>query len=316
MDAILASAPGSFMLFGEHAVLRGHRAVVGAVADRLTLTLRPRPDRQVLLRSALGEWAGELDDLAVTPPFTYLLAALLEHRPHLPGGCEIEVRSAISSTVGLGSSAAVLAAALGALARWTGGEERRPTLLARGLSLIRQVQGAGSGADLAASLHGGLLAYHPPTGAVHALDWRPPFSLVYSGAKEPTAQVIARIDAWERARPDLAAGLFSAMGATTERAIAALRAEDAEEIGILLTAGHGLMESLGLANADLARIVTALREQPGVWGAKISGSGRGDCALALGRTDLAVPGYATLNATWGDTGLQVGASADGKPGPA
>merc|ERR1711865_1201575 len=74
--------------------------------------------------------------------------------------------------LGLGSSAAVTVATLGLLHELTNQEATAPLLKSKvrlhtaALKLTRQLQGRGSGADLAASLHGGLLGYQLPPEAI------------------------------------------------------------------------------------------------------------------------------------------------------
>ena len=48
---ICASAPGSIMITGEHAVVYGHKAIVAAVEQRISVTLTPRQDDQVRITS-------------------------------------------------------------------------------------------------------------------------------------------------------------------------------------------------------------------------------------------------------------------------
>ncbi|MEN8260526.1 MAG: GHMP kinase, partial [Pseudomonadota bacterium] len=47
-----------------------------------------------------------------------------------------------------------------------------------------------------------------------------------------------------------------------------------------------LMDEMGVNTPELQEIVSALQESAGVFGAKISGSGLGDCAVGLGYAEL------------------------------
>ena len=48
LRAVKASAPGSLMLMGEHAVLRGQPAIVCAISKRMKIKLKPRADRTLV----------------------------------------------------------------------------------------------------------------------------------------------------------------------------------------------------------------------------------------------------------------------------
>ena len=105
MSCIKVSAPGSLMLTGEHAVLHGSPAATCAVDKRIYLTLTPRTDRKVHIESPLGSLDTTLDNLPQQGQFTFIIEAIRQVR--LNTGIDIKTESEFSSTVGLGSSAAV-----------------------------------------------------------------------------------------------------------------------------------------------------------------------------------------------------------------
>ncbi|MDA3873545.1 MAG: GHMP kinase, partial [Kiritimatiellae bacterium] len=71
----------------------------------------------------------------------------------------------------------------------------------------------------------------------------------------------------------------------------ALRTTDQKRIGQLLNLHDGLQAALGCSDETLEYLVHQLRAHPGVLGAKISGSGLGDCVIALGNSQAKVSGY-------------------------
>ncbi|MEO0484740.1 MAG: mevalonate kinase [Pseudomonadota bacterium] len=269
---ITASAPGSVMVTGEHAVVYGHPCVVAAVEQRATVTVAPLPGRTVRVHSALGEVETTLDALEPAGPLRFVLACVAAIGPEQ--GVEITTTSAIDPTLGLGSSAAVTVATFGALAAFSGAEV---DIHAEALVIVRAIQGRGSGADLAASLHGGLSRYQLGA-AVEALPVPPAMSLKYVGYKTPTGEVLARVaEAWAGRDVD---ALYTRMGAAAEAAVVAARARDWAAMAVALDGYQGLMAELGVSNADLDALVDEGRGQ--ALAAKISGSGLGDCVLAFG----------------------------------
>src|SRR5205807_1383993 len=96
-----ASAPGKLILFGEHAVVFGEPALATAINLRAEVFARPH-----------AEWradGGSLDE----PRYRYVRGAVQKAKAQ--GPLWLEVRSMVPSGAGLGSSAAVTVATLGAL---------------------------------------------------------------------------------------------------------------------------------------------------------------------------------------------------------
>ena len=156
-QTLTASAPGSIMISGEHAVVYGAPAIVCAIEQRLHIRLRTRADRQIRIASALATHHTDLATLEDHPKLRFIIAALRQNLP--ASGLDIAVRSELDPTLGLGTSAAVTAAMTFLLYRLRG---QNPDLLALHRAAYRTiltVQQRGSGADLAASLAGGIIAY-------------------------------------------------------------------------------------------------------------------------------------------------------------
>ncbi|WP_417579898.1 mevalonate kinase [Nitrincola sp.] len=287
VSAFKVSAPGSTMLMGEHAVLQGEVALVCAVDARIEVTLRPRPDRQVHIHSSLCQYQSELDQLTPQPALSFVLAAVSAYRTQLPSGFDLIIESGFSSTIGLGSSAAVTAAMVVALEHFAGVESTRLEQFRRGLAIIHAVQeGRGSGADLAASLSGGMVCFSLSPLKIETLPCPDglTLSLFYCGYKMKTPEVLRYVEKRWQQQPQLLQQLYRMMGATSQAAINALKSADLVTLGRLMQVYQGLMDALGVNDATLAKMVADLRQDPAVLGTKISGSGLGDCVLTLGKT--------------------------------
>ncbi len=308
LSSIAVSAPGSLMLLGEHAVLHGRWSLVASVHQRLTVTLTPRADRTLAIESALGTHITALDAPESHPKFRFLLAAVAAHAPRLLGGLTLHVMSEFSDQIGFGSSAAVTAAAVAALRAYSDEPHSAADVFPVARDLIRAVQGRGSGADVAASCHGGLVAYRVDPPALIPLA-APGLRLaaVYSGSKLPTPEVIRIVDERRAADPARYEALFDHAGRCAERAIEVVRHGDTAALGALLDEGQAVMEEMGLCNDALAAIVRDLRADPGIRGAKISGSGLGDCAIGLGTPSPAFQ-HAFIPVTPSADGLRVEAT--------
>lgn len=293
LSEITVSAPGSIMITGEHAVVYGHRAIVAAIAQRITVTLRRRDDGRVTIRSEIAPpFDAPVDGLATDGPYRFVLAAFAAYAHLLPLGCDLEIRSDIDPTLGLGSSAAVTVATLGALAHITETVDLI-RLHQEAVTIVRSLQGRGSGADLAASLYGGLVAYKAPeavtdTAGIAALALpETSVSLRYCGYKTPTAEVLHMIAERQQGNEATFADLYARMGQVAEEAIAAAGASDSGFYDALKSY-QSLMEELGVSDETLDQIIADAYGAPETRVAKISGSGLGDCVVAFGPTP---PGF-------------------------
>lgn len=281
--SIIASAPGSAMLFGEHAVLRGGPAIVAAIDCRLNVRLTPRSDEVITVDSSLGHASTTCAELSFGHAFRFIEGVFRLVRPN--SGFTVEVISSIDPTVGLASSASVTVALLAALQAYGTGLDR-PSLLHDACTVIRSVQKAGSGADAASIVYGGVIAYCMANAAVTSLCPTLPLVLVYSGKKTPTPEVILHVHEAEAASPSVYKELFEAIDTVSLQAIDAIRLQELPKIGSLMNQAHGLMEALGVGTPELASLCWALRSEPTIFGAKISGSGLGDAVVGLGSSFL------------------------------
>jgi mevalonate kinase len=292
--SITATAPGSLMLLGEHAVLHGHPALVCAIDRSIRVRLTPRADNRLTIHSALGQYEAPLGALADHPSFRFVLQAIRQHAKTLPDGFDLEIESEFSSDIGFGSSAAVTVATHAALARYCGCPFDREALFSAALETVHAVQGRGSGADLAAAVFGGVVGYTTkPSFDPVALSL--PLTAVYCGYKTPTPKVIQRVEALRAADPQKYEQIYEEIGRSALRAVEALRAHDFDGFGAVLNRNQELMNAMGVNTPELAEIVTALQQADGVYGAKISGSGMGDCAVGIGHAELPELAYSVYH---------------------
>lgn len=302
---IKTRAPGSIMLMGEHAVLFGEPALACALDHWLEVELTPLPARQVEIDSALACYRSELDRLQPEPALSFVLAVIELYRPRLQQGFRLQIRSGFSHTVGLGSSAAVTAAVTAALAAFTGADRSSEDLFDTALKAVhRAQQGRGSGTDLAASIYGGVIQYRVSPRRVERLAGRPELALLYSGYKMKTPEVLALVEARAASEPELYAELYRLMGRTCEAARKAVDGGDWPRLGQLMDFYQGLMDALGVNDATLSEMIWRLRAQPGIEGAKISGSGLGDCVLALGKLNEPLP-WESIPVSVAATGVEI-----------
>lgn len=294
MRRVIVSAPGKLFLLGEHAVVYDGHALLTAVDSRLTLMIDHDPDATtptVTIHApnvGLDGWSASLPEVLTRTAYanksSFIESCLKRFHEQTPltGGFVVRTQSDFGAELGLGSSSAVVAATLYALAQLFAPDTNRMTLFEMGLDAIQRVQTLGSGADLAAAIFGGTIYYvnRKPRHVIEIPLDDLPLLIIYSETKAGTVNLVKEVRARYRRYPAIVEPIIHAMLNTVEQGKQALEAEDWPTFGELMNVQHGLLHALGVDTAALAEIVFTAR-QHGAFGAKLSGAGGGDCAIVL-----------------------------------
>lgn len=277
-----ASAPGSLMLLGEYAVLHDYPAVVCAIDKRISVIIEPTDSDEIEIISSLGSHTTTLKTIDVVAPFTFVLATLKLFQKRLPSGCKISITSEFSHEVGFASSAAVTVATLAALTAWldVSYSPLESILLAR--NVIQSVQGMGSGADVAACTLGGVVAYRMQPLSADRISDDIPLTVIYSGNKTPTVDAITHVNQVFAKHKHLYKKILQAIGECAAEGMEAVKKNDLKSLGHVMNIQQGLMHALQVSTPQLQSICDFLDTSPDILGAKISGSGLGDCVVGLG----------------------------------
>ena len=293
-----SSAPGKVYLFGEHAVVYGEPAVPCAIERRARVSVEARDDDSLRVRAAdlsldgfTVTYNGETNDtpdVDVPTPLVeaamgYIDGAIEQARtaadePNV--GFDITVESDIPLGAGLGSSAAVVVAAIDAAARELGVELPTEELADRAYQVEYEVQdGQASRADTFCSAMGGVVR-------VQGDDCRRvrgvsdlPFVIGYDGGAGETGELVAGVRSLKE-RYTFAADTVEAIGDIVVEGERVLREGDIDELGKLMDFNHGLLSALGVSSRSLDTMVWAARDA-GAHGAKLTGAGGGGCIVAL-----------------------------------
>jgi len=275
---VAASAPGKLILFGEHAVVFGEPALCTAINLRAEVFVRPHQ-----------EWradGGSIDE----PRYRYVKAAVAKAKTRVP--MWIEVRSMVPSGAGLGSSAAVTVATLGAL-HGVAGVLDPPTIAREAFEVEHEVQGRASPIDTSTATAGGalLVLREPRDDLLWTIErdtrrWclhrarLPDFEFVIgnTGISAATGPLVAKVK--DRVERDpRAADMVREIGRITLEGLAALQRRDLVQAGRLMDRNHALLTELGVGHEMLDRLVAAAR--PSSYGAKLTGAGGGGSIVAL-----------------------------------
>ncbi|BBP46594.1 mevalonate kinase [Thiosulfatimonas sediminis] len=289
MPKFISKAPANSMLLGEHSVVYGYPALACALDQWIEIEWQARDDQALLIFSSLAQQSTTLSALECHPKLQFIGQACKAFQTQLLAqnhGWELRVKSQFSATIGLGSSAAVLAATLVGLNHITDAHYSKFELWEIGKAIIVDIQGRGSATDLAAALFGGVVYFQPPTAdqrlKIDVLSINMDILLVYCGYKTPTAEVLASVAEHWQTQPEALQSLYQQMGAITKTAHQALSNQNLPIFYDSFRHYQCLLETLGVSDITLDFLVEQLRACPLVWATKISGSGLGDCVLAIG----------------------------------
>lgn len=296
-NSIKASAPGSIMLFGEHAVLAGYKALAMAINQRINVTITPRDDQLININSdTLGQHSIALKHINPIKPFQFVLQTLLHYQAKILTGLDINIQSDMEHTKGFGTSAAVTVACVAALEFLLNQSQDKHIIFLNSRKIIQQTQGRGSGTDALASTMGGIVSYVMDPLDYHVYPVSFPLSLIYCGYKTTTTEVIKIVEALKQREPEKVADIFKDMDnicrAAEELLMLPSPACGGEgilpQLGTLMTQHQQYQKQLGVSDQTIEKIIADCQHYP-IYGAKISGSGLGDCVAILGNIDKMNP---------------------------
>lgn len=329
MRTAVARAPGKLFITGEYAVLAGAPALVAAVDRYAEVRVAVHDDGGGVEVDSLADGvccavddadAGELpggDAGAV-------LAALRAARARVPRLGTTRIAVAVDSRpflhgalkLGLGRSAATLVAAVAALLAAFGVGDRAAALAVAVAAHGAFQGGHGSGADVAAAVHGGVVEVLRHDGGIDVTPRRLPAGLTlvagFTGESAATTPLLRRFaQATAGAQPRALAALRE----VAAQAAAAVADGDAAALRDAVRRSAGLLDALGretglpIVTPALARLVAAAERAGAV--AKPSGAGGGDCGLALADSPAQAAAVAAAWRAAGITPLALGIAAQG-----
>ncbi len=273
-----ASAPGKVILLGEHAVVFGRPAIALAIDLRLRCSIR-RSEELTLNGQPMDERAGP-----------YISTVLREHCRGIP--VAVNIASELPSGSGLGSSAAVTVAALGAISASRGNIDPEE-VARRAFDVESVVQGRASPIDTSIASHGGGIFISSQR--EENLLWEisrdtrqwfihdcavPEMTLVigFTGNKAPTGPLVAKVRRYAD-RSGFAREIIDEIGQLTLDGLGRMRTGDIEGLGRLMSKDHNLLTILGVSTPALQKLVDAA--MPYSYGAKLTGAGGGGSMIAL-----------------------------------
>jgi mevalonate kinase len=289
LKKIKVSAPGKLILFGEHAVVHNRPCIVTAVDQRMEAEASFNGANELIVNAPqLGirnyqRTVKKLCSQEMPKQVSFIEAAVKRfyQKFGLKKGLNITTKSQFSHTYGFGSSSAITIAAIKALSSLYNIRVSEKGIFDLSYKAVLDIQGVGSGFDLAAALWGGTLFYKK--GAITAKKIkirRLPIIVCNSGIKADTPTLVRQVGELKRRKPEKIKNIFKRMEQLTNKAEKLMVTEKWPQLGGLMNENQRLLEEIEVSTQLLEKLIkTALKA--GAWGAKLSGAGGGDNIIAL-----------------------------------
>jgi len=158
----IASAPGKIILFGEHFVVHGTKAILAAIDKRVTVTSTFTDNNTIKVNSQLGTLEVPISSSheevkSEFRPFVYLANKIINSEQNA-SGLEITIDSDIPIGVGLGSSSACCVAAAASISELFN-ELSSEEILKMSIEAEKTIFPDTSGADCTVCTYGGMIGY-------------------------------------------------------------------------------------------------------------------------------------------------------------
>ncbi|MDZ4228140.1 MAG: mevalonate kinase [Candidatus Levybacteria bacterium] len=300
MNKVTVSAPGKLMLLGEHAVVCNHPCIVTAVDQRMRVTAEiisepifslQAPDVQITGYEKPINEIGK-GDLPKGAKFVEIAVSnLLKNSEILKQvqndklGIRIKTESEFSSQFGFGSSSASTACTVKAVSELLGLNLTNKEIFDLSYKTVLDIQGKGSGFDVAAAVYGGTLYFVTGGKTIEPLKIESlPLIVGYSGIKADTVTLMNQVKASFTNRQDKLDEMFNNMEVLVNDAKTTFINGDFAKVGELMNKNQSLLKELGVSIDKLDNMIGAALKA-GAYGAKLSGAGGGDCMIVLSPED-------------------------------
>jgi len=279
----IASAPGKIILFGEHFVVHGTKAILAAIDKRVTVTSTFTENKTIKVNSQLGTLEVPISSSyeevkSEFRPFVYLANKIINSNQNV-NGLEVTIDSDIPIGVGLGSSSAccvAAAASISELFKELSSEE----ILNISIEAEKTIFPDTSGADCTVCTYGGMIEYEQFTGT-KKIDNTFELNLVIANSMIPhtTKNSVERVSKFKENDEERFSQLCDLETKLIDEVIIAMKNNDATTLGLKMSENQKYLEEIQVSNDTLRNMISSLNEIS--LGSKITGAGDGGCIIAL-----------------------------------
>jgi len=276
----IASAPGKIILFGEHFVVHGTKAILAAINKRVTVTSAFTDNNTIKVNSELGTLEVPISSSyeeakSEFRPFVYLANKMINSNQNV-NGLEITIDSDIPIGVGLGSSSACCVAAAGSIfglfKEWSSEE-----ILNLSIEAEKTIFPDTSGADCTVCTYGGMIEYP----SIEKIDNTFDLNLLIANSMIPhnTKNSVEKVNKFKENDEERFSQLCDLETKLIDEVITAMKNNDTTTFGLKMSENQKYLEEIQISNDTLRDMISYLKEIS--LGTKITGAGDGGCIIAL-----------------------------------
>nr|AIF18091.1 mevalonate kinase (MVK, mvaK1) [uncultured marine thaumarchaeote KM3_81_E07] len=276
----IASAPGKIILFGEHFVVHGTKAILAAIDKRVTVTSTFTENKTIKVNSQLGTIEVPISSSheevkSEFRPFIYLANKIINSEQNA-SGLEITIDSDIPIGVGLGSSSACCVAAAASISELFN-ELSSEEILKMSIEAEKTIFPDTSGADCTVCTYGGMIGY--PN--IEKIDNTFDLNLLIANSMIPhnTKNSVEKVNKFKENDEERFSQLCDLENGLIDEVVVAMKNNDATTFGLKMSENQKYLEEIQVSNDTLRDMISSLKEIS--LGTKITGAGDGGCIIAL-----------------------------------
>ena len=276
----IASAPGKIILFGEHFVVHGTKAILAAIDKRVTVTTTFTENKTIKVNSQLGTIEVPISSSheevkSEFRPFVYLANKIINSEQNA-SGLEITIDSDIPIGVGLGSSSACCVAATASISELFN-KLSSEKILKMSIEAEKTIFPDTSGADCTVCTYGGMIEYP----SIEKIDNIFELNLLIANSMIPhnTKNSVEKVKKFKENDEERFSQLCDLETKLIDEVITAMKNNDATTFGLKMSENQKYLEEIQISNDTLRDMISSLKEIS--LGTKITGAGDGGCIIAL-----------------------------------
>jgi len=276
----IASAPGKIILFGEHFVVHGTKAILAAIDKRVTVTSTFTDNKTIKVNSQLGTIEVPISSSheevkSEFRPFVYLANKIINSEQNV-SGLEITLDSDIPIGVGLGSSSACCVAATASISELFN-ELSSEEILKMSIEAEKTIFPDTSGADCTVCTYGGMIEYPSIEKIDNTFDLN--LLIVNSMIPHNTKNSVEKVSKFKKNDEGRFSQLCDLETKLIDEVVTAMKNNDVTAFGLKMSENQKYLEEIQISNDTLRDMISSLKEIS--LGTKITGAGDGGCIIAL-----------------------------------